>query len=82
MITLAEALAVVREARGNCFDSYEEFVDLYLFFDNEELLTDGGLNAPVVIEKSTGILWGLSTFAIKFPKLLDDNNFLDAGMVA
>lgn len=82
MITLFDAERIVKEARGIVYDSYEEFADLFLFFDNQELLTYGGYNAPVVIEKNSGALWGLNAFAVKFPKLLDEKYFIQAGVVA
>ena len=45
MVSLKEAENIVKEARGVIYDSYEEFVDLYLFYDNEELGSFGGYNA-------------------------------------
>ena len=82
MVSLKEAENIVKEARGVIYDSYEEFVDLYLFYDNEELGSFGGYNAPVVIEKSTGNIWGLNAFSVKFPNLLDEKKMVTSGIVA
>lgn len=82
MISLVDAENIVKDAMGMIFDSYEEFVDLFLFFDNEELGSFGGYNAPVVIEKATGNMSGLTAFIDKFPELLDEEKFICSGLVA
>ena len=78
MITLDEAIKVAKDHNIN-FDSWEEYKDLYVFYDTKKELSFGGFGGSIVVLKDTGDQRAFSPWAVKYPESLNKKLFIKEG---
>lgn len=78
MVTFEEAVKTAKETREN-INYYQEYKDLYVFSDNNAKLADGGYDAPFIVMKSSGKVFGYSYIAVTQPQKLFEENLIKEG---
>lgn len=86
MITFEEATRIAKETKK--VNYYQEFKDVYVYGDENVMLDDGeeqemfgGVDAPIVIMKSTGKVIGFSAFAVRHPEKVDPDKVIREGQI-
>lgn len=82
MISFEDAVKIAKETRPE-FHVYEEYKDLYVFSrgdaEENETISMGGYDMPIIVMKSTGKVMGYSEVAVKHPEKLYPKGFVAEG---
>lgn len=78
MVTFEKAVKTAKETRGNV-NHYQEYKDLYVFSDKSAESSIGGYDAPFIIMKSSGKVFGYSYIAVTQSQKLFEENLIKEG---
>ncbi len=78
MITLDKAIEIAKDFNLE-YDSWEEYKDLYFFYNSKRECSYGGFGGPIVVLKKAGETRAFSPWAMKYPETMSKSKFITDG---